>query len=390
MFFYCRYSILLTIFIPTILCSVVLGALWPLVTYAAIVSLHLIFDNMFSLDFTVPTVRHPWILNLILFMHVPVTLMCLFVLLWKISPGDLWSAGAYFQQVTGFEWSTTETVIPLSELILCSYIIGFALGPNIICAHELVHRTDSVFSMAMGRFLLASVSDAQFSISHVYGHHLHVATAQDPATARRGENVYSFFFRSTIGQYVESWAIEKRRLAFSGRAAWWPLNRVITGFIPTLIIAIVFFTVAGGIGLLSYMIVCFVAKLSLEIINFIEHYGLIRADNQPVEKRHSWDCANRGATYLMYNLTRHSHHHYRPRVPFWELQLYGKNKVMLSGGYMANMILALVPPLWNRLMVPRLKYWDEHLANTEEKEIAKKLNATCKIKHLFMSLDASS
>ncbi len=246
--------------------------------------------------------------------------------------------------------------------------IGSA-GTNV--AHELVHRTSSAASLLVGRWLLAFSLDTTFSIEHVYGHHRHVATAQDPATARRGENVFSFALRSIVVGNISACHIEAERLKRKCLPLFSLHNRVLTGQFMSLFVLTVFTVIGGLLGALAFLVCAIQGKFYLEVINYIEHYGLVRIPGSRVEARHSWNCYRNISGALLYNLPRHSHHHSFASKPFWKLEV-DENGPVLPYGYLTMIGLALVPPLFMARMRPLLREWDAKFANDAERDVLAK------------------
>lgn len=234
-------------------------------------------------------------------------------------------------------------------------------------AHELVHRTRDPLALAVGRWLLAFSFDTNFSIEHVYGHHRTVGTEADPATARRGEYVLAFALRSTLDGNRSAWRIERARLARSGRRRRLWENRVVTGQLLSLAIAAGWTVIAGLPGLLAFLACAVQGKLYLELVNYIEHYGLVRVPGTGVEPRHSWNVYRRVTNGLLYNLARHSHHHRFAAKPYWSLEVEPAAPT-LPYGYMTMILASLFPAIWRRLMHPRLADWDATQASTAERQ----------------------
>jgi fatty acid desaturase len=253
----------------------------------------------------------------------------------------------------------------------CAYVAGLMLSTNHIVGHELVHRRSSRLAMLAGRWLLAGNGDAQFSVSHVYGHHMNVGTPADPATARRGENVYAFALRSARGQYVEALELEHRRLQRLGHGFWNPRNAVFTGLLMSLVLVVVAAVLGGVAGVAMLLGSMLTAKFLFEIVNYIQHYGIVRVPGARVDPRHSWDSDHLWATYTFYCLSRHSHHHAKPVLPYWALQSCGPDESGpgIRHGYIASMLIACVPPWWRRYMAPALAHWDAVLATPEELQL---------------------
>lgn len=378
---YLKYSYLLLLFMPLTAICVLAGGWWSLLAPNAVILFHLIYDNITSPDVETRPVKHKGVLNFMLYMHLPASLGLLFVIAWQAAPGDFMGFGAWFYELSSWNLLQAHQEISLAQLLSGAFAVGFILSTNTLVGHELVHRTSHKLSMFVGRWLLAIVGDAQFSISHVYAHHLNVATHKDAATARRGESLYFFFIRSSVGQYKESCEIETRRLNNINAPFWSMHNRVLTGVLMTLCLSAVMVWVAGWIGLLLYAVLMLTSKFLFETVNYIEHYGLLREEGAKVEPKHSWDCNTRAASYVLYNLSRHSDHHANATTPFWELRAH-PNVMDLKYGYIAHMILAMVPPLWHQYTAPKLAHWDKHLATEAELRLAKESNAKSG-KHIF-------
>ena len=233
--------------------------------------------------------------------------------------------------------------------VLSAGVTGGVIG--ITVAHELIHRRGRV-DRALGGVLLAVVGYLHWSIEHIAGHHRRVATPEDPATARLGEGMPAFVVRSFVDGFRSAWGIEAAR----GRS---PLrNRVLwCSLLP--------FALAAGLGLTFgpravpfFLAQSLVAIALLEIINYIEHYGLERRLLRPgvyerVSPLHSWNASHRLTNALLFNLQRHSDHHVWPHRPYYRLRHYAESP-QLPMGYAGMALLALVPPLWRRVMDPRV------------------------------------
>jgi alkane 1-monooxygenase len=234
-------------------------------------------------------------------------------------------------------------------------VIGGALG--ITFAHELVHRRQA-FERALGEILLASVSYAHFAIEHVHGHHRHVATPHDPATARLGESYYRFLPRTLVGSVTSAWHLEVERLARRGHPALTPANRMLRYGLTQLLLYPLVWAIFGRVGVAVFAGQAIVAISLLEVINYVEHYGLMRKEIAPgeyerVAPRHSWDSSYRVSNWMLINLARHSDHHCAAAKRYQSLEL-APGAPQLPAGYGAMFLLALIPPLWFRVMDPRV------------------------------------
>ena len=226
---------------------------------------------------------------------------------------------------------------------------------GMLAAHELVHghnRTEH----ALGLALLTGMSYRHFRVAHIFGHHRWAATARDPATARLGEGFYVFLGRTVVGQFADAWRIENRRIAARRLS---PLRHRILGDLATM--AAVFAAVVlafGWPGAALFAAQSAVGIVVLELFNYIAHYGLARAawpsGREPFTERHSWNSSNVAANALIFNMGRHSYHHTRPAESYQSLQ-WVADAPELPAGYAGSILLALVPPLWRRIMDPAVQ-----------------------------------
>jgi Fatty acid desaturase len=310
-------------------------------------------------------------LNSMLFLSLPLLALNAVLLATLAGGGDLGGIVQGLEAISAGYPSARDATGPWDLLggILTLGLFTGAAGTNV--AHELVHRTGHRPSMLVGRWLLAFSCDTTFSIEHVYGHHRHVATSLDPATARRGEYVLAFAVRSLVDGNRSAIAIEAARLRRKGLAFWSTHNQVLTGQLMSGLVFVMYGYLAGFVGLFLFFAVAVQGKLYLELVNYIEHYGLVRVPGGRVEPRHSWNC-NRGiSNSLLYNLPRHAHHHMFATKPFWTLESEPDGPRM-PHGYLTMMVMSLVPPLWNRKMDPLLRHWDQTMATGEERALLAK------------------
>lgn len=234
-------------------------------------------------------------------------------------------------------------------------------GVGITIAHELGHKLSS-WEQWLGRLLLMSVGYMHFHIEHNKGHHAQVATPNDPATAREGQSVYAFFPQTVAGSFQHAWKIETDRLQKSGKSPFSPFNQLYWGIAGTLVFAIIAFAIGGFAGLGVFLIQAIVAIGLLEVINYVEHYGLTRnerADGKGYERvteQHSWNASHWLTNGIIFNLQRHSHHHIAHHRRYQVLQHF-ESSPQLPTGYAGMLLLALVPPLWRKVMDKRLQDW---------------------------------
>ena len=236
--------------------------------------------------------------------------------------------------------------------------------------------------MFVGRWLLSFSFDTIFSIEHVYGHHRYVSTIEDPATAPRGRNVYFHIVASTIKGNISAWEIEKKRLKRDGRGPISPFNAVIRGHLMSVLLVAAAYAIGGWVGAGFFVACALWGKSLLEIVNYMEHYGMVRNPATPVQPRHSWNTNKRISSWAMFNLTRHSHHHAQGDVPYQDLKPF-PDAPMMVGGYLTTIIATMIPPLWNKLMVPKVLAWDRDYASAEERVLAREANARSGVQELM-------
>lgn len=219
---------------------------------------------------------------------------------------------------------------------------------SIVIAHEMIHRKDRLWQ-SMGKFLLFTAGNIYFFIEHLKVHHKWVGTVNDPATARYGENVYRFFIRSAKGQLTGAWKIEQQRTGNRFSLQNYVQRNALIQFV--FVTALYFL---AGIPLVAvYLLQVLVANFLLEYTNYIEHYGLTRSENERVREIHSWQSDKVISRFTLIDLSRHSDHHYYASKPYHTLKRYEESPV-LPGGYASAIYLALIPPLWFKMVHPKI------------------------------------
>jgi len=255
-------------------------------------------------------------------------------------------------------WSLTIFDYELYEIFGLTFSVGIALGSNgINVAHELGHRK-TFWERTLGKILLLPALYMHFYIEHNFGHHLHAATKEDPASAKYNQSVYSFWVTSIIGQYISAWKIQwnllinhnKSFVSFKNDMLWYAVFQI-----TYLILVYLFF---GIIGMYVALFIAFSGILLLESINYIEHYGLKRnkmnsGRYERVNEIHSWNSNHVLGRMMLYELTRHSDHHHRAHKKYQLLEYHEKSPQM-PYGYPTSMVLSLIPPLWFSIMNKRI------------------------------------
>ncbi len=250
------------------------------------------------------------------------------------------------------------------------FILSFSLvtgGIGITVAHELGHKK-TVIEKFYSRLILMTVCYMHFYIEHNRGHHVHVATLHDPATARKDENFYRFWFRSVFHGYFHACALEKESLNRKGLSKWNLKNEMIWYTVLPIVfcslLTLVFSYLNGRMVWevpLFFVTQSIAAFTLLELVNYIEHYGILRREIESgkferVNPLHSWNASQLLSNFFLFQLQRHSDHHAYAHKRYQVLNHYDESP-QLPFGYPTMIIIALVPPLWFTMMNRRLQSW---------------------------------
>ncbi|MBJ93307.1 MAG: alkane 1-monooxygenase [Rickettsiales bacterium] len=257
-----------------------------------------------------------------------------------------------------FLLSVSSGQFTLVELAGATLSVGLCCGGvGINMAHELGHRPRRR-EQFLAKLLLGGTLYAHFFIEHNRGHHTRVATADDPATARRGEWVFSFWFRSVIGGWRSAWKMEWDRLSRRGRNPLSRANEMVRLQVGQALLLLVIGFGLGLKALLAFVAASLVGILLLETVNYLEHYGLERRRLpsgrwERVRPCHSWNSNCVLGRLLLFELSRHSDHHAHPKRPYPALRHFDEAP-QLPTGYPGMILLSLVPPLFHFVMDQRV------------------------------------
>lgn len=235
--------------------------------------------------------------------------------------------------------------------------VGTVAGIGINTAHELGHKRPTL-EQWLSKVALAQSFYGHFFIEHNRGHHQNVSTPEDPASSRMGETFWAFLPRTVVGSARSALHLERGRSARAERSFWSIRNDVLNAWAMSVVL-VVGLVAAFGFAALPYILLQGVfGFLLLEIVNYIEHYGLLRAkkENGRYERcmpEHSWNASNVASNIVLYQLQRHSDHHAYPTRRFQTLRHFD-DVPQLPTGYAGMMLLATVPPMWRRVMDPRV------------------------------------
>lgn len=311
-----------------------LGSYWVFLGAAAVFIFHPLLDNFLLKNWRLPKNR-------------PESVLSLAVLIFALP----------FLCVFGFVGITHAMSASTLELVGLTISFGTVMGVlGINTAHELVHRKEKSLQN-IGFALLSLVNFSHYGVEHVFGHHKNVGTPLDPATAKKNEWIYVYFLRSYFLGLFDAFVIEHKRLRSKGLLQ--PLkSRVLLWGLAQLFIIFFVYALFGVNALIFWLGQSALAILLLQTVDYIEHYGLLRKEKEGggyegVKAQHSWDCYQALSNYTLINLGFHAHHHLKATLPFYQLTEQEKAPQM-PYGYSAMALLALIPPVYFRLMNPRI------------------------------------
>lgn len=329
MFKYIRFT-LVHVWLMAGTIGLFMGGKWLWLGLAVTLTLFVLGDALAGKDLSVPKYKHTWLFNILLYSTLPSLLVLLAGVAWAFGSGDRFGISAIVEQYTGYDMIAARAQSTIFDYVGAVFNVSILIvlaGTNV--GHELTHRTWDPVSMCIGR--------------------------------------------STVGQIRSAWHLEKERLHKLRHGTWTWRNRILRGHLMSATLAAGAYYLGGWGGLGGFLICAAGGKAGLEVINFIEHYGLCRIPGQPVQPRHSWNSNAKMSGYTLFNLTRHSDHHAHGDKPFWTLLPY-PDAPMMPYGYITMLLIALCPPVWKRMMAPLLDKWDRTEASPEERILADQQN----------------
>jgi alkane 1-monooxygenase len=243
--------------------------------------------------------------------------------------------------------TTVEYVGRISSMGIMCGVLGINLG------HELGHRLNKT-EQFLGELMLLTSLNTHFLPYHNGGHHFNVATPHDAATARKNEPLYIFWIRSHFSSYIEAWQLENKRMKARDTSSFSLQNKMIKYTIANVVLLTTIYYFFGWIVLLSFILAAITGILLLQTVNYIEHYGLLRNKNEHgryerVKHIHSWNSDHVIGRLVLFNLSRHSDHHYNGSKHYQVLKSLPESPQMPTG-YPGMMLLSLVPPIWFKYM----------------------------------------
>jgi alkane 1-monooxygenase len=252
-------------------------------------------------------------------------------------------------------WASGDLTVV--DKIGLAFTEAMVAGIAINTAHELGHKRDRL-ERWLSKIALAQSGYGHFYVEHNRGHHVRVATPEDPASARLGESFWAFLPRTVSGSLTSAWKLEREFLQRDGTSTWSPRNNILNAWAMTIVLFAVLTAVFGPVVLPFLLLQMVLGFPLLEVVNYLEHYGLLRQRRpdgryERTRAEHSWNSNNVASNVLLYHLQRHSDHHANPMRRYQALRHF-EEAPQLPTGYAGMILLALVPPLWRRVMDPRL------------------------------------
>lgn len=285
----------------------------------------------------VPAMSKEWFYPFLTLLSVPVQFTCLFYSMTIFVSGEL----SFMGQIG---W------------LLSMGTIGGIIAINV--GHELIHK-DTKLEQWAGGLLLASVNYAGFKVEHLRGHHVHVSTPEDASSSRYKQSLYQFLPHAFKHNFLNAWKLEAKRLAGKNLPALHWRNELIWWYTLSFSLLVLFSVLWGWVGAFYYIAQGLLAAGLLEVINYVEHYGLHRRklENGRYERtsiEHSWNSNYLITNLFLFQLQRHSDHHAFPKRRYQVLRHHDESP-QLPSGYATMVVLAFIPPLWFKVMNPRVE-----------------------------------
>ena len=251
--------------------------------------------------------------------------------------------------------NTLVTSVSFIGLAISVGVVNGVLGFTL--AHEFIHRFTRT-EQGAGYLLLLQNNYMHYGIEHVWGHHVYACTPEDPHTARMGESLYSYLLRAIGGTYKNAWKIDAKKLSrTTHKFSFMPSRMLLFGVLQIALMLLIFF-VLGYLSLLFFLLQNVVAIALLHIINYLQHYGLMRKVNtgggyEKLSIQHAWNTGRCNRSINLFELESHADHHMHPGRPFDKLSHHADSPEH-PAGYSFMVLLSLVPPLWFRIMDKRI------------------------------------
>ena len=318
----------------------------------------LVNDLIFTKDHGERVINHPFWIRLPMYLHSLIFWPALY-------------AGAFYFLHSNL---AAGTLTPLAALGVVVSIVWLNAVPHLPIIHELFHG-HSRFDIFLGYIGSLAFFNGGRLTAHNHSHHLHVSTSEDHDTARRGESIFTFPFRAHFGAWKATYEVDQKRLAGKGALTFVLKSETSLSIFINIALAAVSIYFAGPVIGGLFISVLVLSAIFVEMINYLQHYGLIRVKDEDIKPHHVWNHLSPAVRAAGYDITNHcGHHAVNPDGPFYE------NKPDPLGPQMPNalacLLMAIVlPPVWkNKIAGPRLKNWDLNFASPAEQELAREAN----------------
>lgn len=272
-------------------------------------------------------------------------------------------AAMHWLALIGMAYVVSQWAWPWYGVLGAALSAGLVNGIGLAIGHELGHKVTDKEQTLAGKLVLACCGYGHFIVEHNKGHHKEVATPEDTASSRFGENIYQFACREIPGALVRACRLESDRLQRQGKRWWSPHNEIFQQWAFTLAAYGLMVFLWGPVLLPFLFIAAAFGWWQLTSANYVEHYGLLRLKGengryQRCEPKHSWNSNFKASNLVLVHLQRHSDHHAHPTRPYQVVRDY-EDVPQLPQGYFWMFTVALIPPLWYAVMNPRVVNWAE-------------------------------
>jgi Fatty acid desaturase len=355
-----------------ILTGLLLGGAWIWVTFLVLVAIIYGGNTILPYDLTEPENPPRALHDFFLRAGLPLMLTNAVLLTHYFTDSDPFHIVAGLQHI-GIDLNAAREGSSALDKTIAVIAIGILWGFGQAAAHELTHRINSKFDLSLSRWISALALDPANYLHHPYSHHRLVGLVSDPQTARRGENLYAFTRRSFVESYGYAMRAEAARMKRQNRHWFSFENRFLKAWAIDLFYVAVAWAIGGLPSALGFLAAAGVAHLMVEGITYVQHYGLLRLENERIDERISWDVYGAMASALTYNVGRHSDHHLHPLRHCADLKV-SPGAPNLPYNYSALVAMALIPSIYRRKIQPYLDNWDRNFATPAELAFMRKHN----------------
>ncbi|MGH7964241.1 MAG: alkane 1-monooxygenase [Candidatus Binatia bacterium] len=270
-------------------------------------------------------------------------------------------------------WQAGQGNLSALEVIGMILSAGWlSVVPMVPALHEMYHKRFPLRRF-FGVYLQVVYGDASRGLAHMNTHHLHVGTSRDPDSPPRGETAYQFIPRAIIENWREGYALEKASLARRGLSPWSIHGQFPKAILAQLLLSASLGVIGGWQAVAVGLGATALARMWIELFNYFQHYGIVRVDGKPVEKRHVWNHLSTFVRTAGFEITNHADHHLDAYIPYFKLVPDTNGPRM--PGFLTCFWASLIPPLWFKYIAqPRLRDWDTRFASPEERALAREAN----------------